>query len=1352
MTKTSQSVEEGHNSHQERRKSGVYSTQIQQLQQDKPSRRLSNAFFWDHVYEDLSLDGDIGDKYFGHRVSISSDGTIIAVSGICTNSISKTFFSKVRIFIENKNTEHWDQHGQDITSSNESEFYTDARTDVSLSGNGTKIAIASVYQNQRLNVGILTSKAEIKVYGYDSSKNWTEIVKPYEGEAGNGGSLIGLTVSLNGDGTTLAYGELYHDNATAVKSDAGKVSVCAIGGIVGSSTCDEVATGDAGDLAGTSVIIADNYPCLIYGSSRANGTNGEDSGTATVLCEANGNWTGGDWQQRQALHGEAASDEFGFSVGITSDAEYIAVGARFNDHTVDDKYKKDAGHVRVYKLNTTTTQYDQIGLDIDGERGENEIGINMYYDGDHSGSSIGLSDPDDNNIIKVAIGAPNNKGCSDPDCYYGYGGHMRIYQCNASACIWKQINEDIDGNDKADKAVGQSVAMRNDGLRVIVGVPEYQELSGDDSGFYIGRARVYEIKEEEATRLPSNLPSEKPSYSPSTFPTTTPTIEESLNPSFEPSGLNSNLPSELPSFSPSSFPTTTSTVEESLEPSLNPSSSFPTTTPRLKEALNPSLKPSALPSNMPSEKPSFSPSSFLTTTQTINESSGPSLKPSLSPSSIPTIEPTSLTSSKPSSLPSKSPSIAPIKSVSSVPSALPSDLPSEKPSFSPCSFPTTTPTLEESLAPSLKPSLSRSYIPTIEPMSLTSSTPSALPSKSPSIAPTKSVSSVPSALPSDLPSEKPLFSPSSFPTTIPTVEESLNPSLKPSALPSNLPSELPLFSPSSFSTSIPTHVLTSNPSLNPSLKPSLSPSSIRATEPTSVSSSRPSSFLPSESPSIATTGAPSALMSIGPSEKASLQPSVQVTTLPSAQPITHLSDYPSTSPSDQPTMIPSLSTIPTARASDVPSLSSRPSVVTSGVPSLSNKPSIIPSVVPSLSTIPSAAPSEASSLSNTPSSVPSGAPSLSIRPSLAPSEALSSIPSAAFRDVPSFSSKPSTAPSEMPSLSDNYFQIHSKYSKFDSSLKWCATNDDGTIGDGGKILMRPCKSRSHRQVFFQNEFGEIQFIEGPRGAGNPNCIHTAKSTVVHPDSCFFSGATNATIWDISTTNTDGSIQLYKNNKVYLLGFDTSRKYSRLRLFKKGSYNGSLNEWFLNYGYKQPMWQEPAYGNFLYLENQGALTFNNYLSDTTNVTPADLSSIIMFRSYIGYNSDRFEWIIRSKVVDVFDSSVVIDPKFGDCLQYGDTIYLQGNKRSAVFLKNDATVDRLSAESERDFEWIVQSTDTLPDTLNGTCVAANNVIYLKSSDGKFLYIDADDSSVNVGSSVSYGGDYHKWSTQREPFLLT
>jgi hypothetical protein len=501
-----------------------------------------------------------------------------------------------------------------------------------------------------------------------------------------------------------------------------------------------------------------------------------------------------------------------------------------------------------------------------------------------------------------------------------------------------------------------------------------------------------------------------------------------------------------------------------------------------------------------------------------------------------------------------------------------------------------------------------------------------------------------------------------------------------------------------------------------------------------------------------TTGAPSALMSIGPSEKASLQPSVQVTTLPSAQPITHLSDYPSTSPSDQPTMIPSLSTIPTARASDVPSLSSRPSVVTSGVPSLSNKPSIIPSVVPSLSTIPSAAPSEASSLSNTPSSVPSGAPSLSIRPSLAPSEALSSIPSAAFRDVPSFSSKPSTAPSEMPSLSDNYFQIHSKYSKFDSSLKWCATNDDGTIGDGGKILMRPCKSRSQRQVVFQNEFGEIQFIEGPRVAGNPNCIHTAKSTVVHPDSCFFSGATNATIWDISTTNTDGSIQLYKNNKVYLLGFDTSRKYSRLRLFKKGSYNGSLNEWFLNYGYKQPMWQEPAYGNFLYLENQGALTFNNYLSDTTNVTPADLSSIIMFRSYIGYNSDRFEWIIRSKVVDVFDSSVVIDPKFGDCLQYGDTIYLQGNKRSAVFLKNDATVDRLSAESERDFEWIVQSTDTLPDSLNGTCVAANNVIYLKSCDGKFLYIDADDSSVNVGSSVSYGGDYHKWSTQREPFLLT
>ena len=62
-------------------------------------------------------------------------------------------------------------------------------------------------------------------------------------------------------------------------------------------------------------------------------------------------------------------------VSISADGTTFVVGARANDGN-----GTDSGHVRVYQQNSTTSGYNQFGLDFDGEAPD-----------DRSGRSVGIS-------------------------------------------------------------------------------------------------------------------------------------------------------------------------------------------------------------------------------------------------------------------------------------------------------------------------------------------------------------------------------------------------------------------------------------------------------------------------------------------------------------------------------------------------------------------------------------------------------------------------------------------------------------------------------------------------------------------------------------------------------------------------------------------------------------------------------------------------------------------------------------------------------------------------------------------------------------------------------------------------
>jgi hypothetical protein len=201
-------------------------------------------------------------------------------------------------------------------------------------------------------------------------------------------------------------------------------------------------------------------------------------------------WIGGAWSQKGAdIDGEAADDESGWSVSLSSDGTIVAIGARLNDDG-----GTNSGHVRVYQYDVTKTTavtdqtssdfgpvgWRRLGADIDGE-----------LTGDSSGRSVSLSS--DGSI--VASGAYRNDGTG-----LSNSGHVRVYKYDEDkdAAVtdqtasdfgpigWNRLGVDTDG-EAANDLSGSSVSLNDNGRTVAIGA-RYNDGAGADAG----HVRVYQ--------------------------------------------------------------------------------------------------------------------------------------------------------------------------------------------------------------------------------------------------------------------------------------------------------------------------------------------------------------------------------------------------------------------------------------------------------------------------------------------------------------------------------------------------------------------------------------------------------------------------------------------------------------------------------------------------------------------------------------------------------------------------------------------------------------------------------------------------------------------------------------------
>jgi hypothetical protein len=354
-------------------------------------------------------------------------------------------------------TFNWVQVGSDIDGGETID--ENSGRSVAMSGDGMRVVMGAPGNNAN---GIYSGHA--RVYK-DVDGDWIQVGSDIDGEAAN--DLSGYSVAMSDDGMRVIVGAplnqgigMYSGHARVYKEvDGDWVQM-------GS----DIAGGEAfGDRSGWSVAMSDDGMRVIMGAPYNQGNGGSASGHARVYKDVDGDWI----QVGSDIDGKAADDHLGCSVAMSDDGMRVVVGAR----GIDDKGRFPLGHARVYK--EVDGDWIQVGSDIDGET-----------IGDRSGYSVSMSDDG----MRVVVGGTGTQT---------HSGHARVYK--EVDGDWIQVGSDIDGEAARDRS-GYSVAMSGDGMRVIMGAPD-----NDGNGIYgydSGHARVYKEVDGDWVKMGSDIDGE----------------------------------------------------------------------------------------------------------------------------------------------------------------------------------------------------------------------------------------------------------------------------------------------------------------------------------------------------------------------------------------------------------------------------------------------------------------------------------------------------------------------------------------------------------------------------------------------------------------------------------------------------------------------------------------------------------------------------------------------------------------------------------------------------------------------------------------------------------------------------
>ena len=253
--------------------------------------------------------------YFGFSVSLNKTGDIVAISAVRDDESAGI----VRVYSKNSN-DTWTQLGSDIVGPYEKsgQYLTGALSgwSVSLSADGTILAISAPWVDVLPATSRLTDEGNVKVYEYSNS-NWSQLGTSLTGSSS--GDNLGKDIQLSDDGRYLAVGA---PHVSSGGSNNGSSSVYQwSNGSWGLIPGGQI-IGENGSESGTSIAMNADGNKIIVGCPKYDHIN-NDSGLVRVYERVSGSWK----QLGNDLIGTGYNQRFGCSVAISQIGTTIAVAS-----------------------------------------------------------------------------------------------------------------------------------------------------------------------------------------------------------------------------------------------------------------------------------------------------------------------------------------------------------------------------------------------------------------------------------------------------------------------------------------------------------------------------------------------------------------------------------------------------------------------------------------------------------------------------------------------------------------------------------------------------------------------------------------------------------------------------------------------------------------------------------------------------------------------------------------------------------------------------------------------------------------------------------------------------------------
>lgn len=477
--------------------------------------KASNSEAGDHFACGGSLPGHIG-----NAIAVSGDGTTIAVGaphessaarGINGNQDDNSLYNSGAVYVYVRRGDAWAQQAY-IKASNAggSDMFG---LSLSLSRDGNTLAVAAPWEasaatgvNGNQNDDSIPQAGAVYIFTRAGS-TWSQhsyIKASNTGRKGEGddieGDQFGFSISLSGDGGTLAVGAVSEDGgATGVNGAQTDDSAASSGAVyvftkIGNAWTQQAylksSNSEAGDLFGYGVGLSDDGTALAVAAYDDDGSgkgvnpphdNGLNGTGAVYAFERRG----GAWREVGYFKGSRSqrNDALGYTVAISGDGTTIAAGTAeesclnggINPSGCDiDTFPShlaagSAGAVYVW-ARSGDTWVEQAFIKASNPDLEDWFGVRLALSGD--GNRLLVGAPMEDAAAKGVNAPQEDDSAEDSGAAYFYA---------RTGTAWRQLGYLKASNSEAYDEFGSSVAISHDGRIAIAGAR--MEDGGSGAGY-----------------------------------------------------------------------------------------------------------------------------------------------------------------------------------------------------------------------------------------------------------------------------------------------------------------------------------------------------------------------------------------------------------------------------------------------------------------------------------------------------------------------------------------------------------------------------------------------------------------------------------------------------------------------------------------------------------------------------------------------------------------------------------------------------------------------------------------------------------------------------------------------------